>query len=485
MWGISLTPSSSCCSPAEMSTTKKKSLKKNSLTIDGYLLGLCLEYDWERVERYCKFLIKIFQRPTNQHATLKLAGINQLLATDQWGNSCLHIVCHRKPPPYTVVAAILKAASIAPGGPLNLHTSVNLVHVTPLLIACTSGVSTRVIHELLNPPKGMQCGGAAVTMADDRSYTVFLALMNRYEMFRKIPSLRSKSLPLENVQSVVVDSSSSCSPDDGAVLIQQQQDHCWSLADAPNPIGDYCPHIPIFQSFWSSVDTLIQAAWWSQCDGSERTSHLRSSFVSMVHGAAYVSECLPPKLIDLILRVHHLDIMVATKVVDDEDDSQEDEEGLLAVHPLHLAITTNQPQPQSQIHRRLAYQRSLFIERLLELDPSSARRPVPGTRKRSPLCQAIDSGLQWHIQEPDDSSTTILDGPVKRLWQVAPEALDRSDPMTGLYPFQLAASVQSSRSSTLTTTTTSMLEEEEDDVFQLDTIYNLLRLHPQQVRHSQ
>ena len=56
---------------------------------------------------------------------------------------------------------------------------------------------------------------------------------------------------------------------------------------------------------------------------------------------------------------------------------------------------------------------------------------------RTPLCQAISSGLWWnsiHKHYPDGT-----DGPLKRLWKYAPEALESRDVITGLYPFMLAA----------------------------------------------
>jgi hypothetical protein len=56
-------------------------------------------------------------------------------------------------------------------------------------------------------------------------------------------------------------------------------------------------------------------------------------------------------------------------------------------------------------------------------------------------------------------------GPLQSLWKCAPGALYEIDPVTGIYPCMLAASVAASN--------------DDDGSFSVDTIYNLLRLYPQ------
>jgi hypothetical protein len=141
--------------------------------------------------------------------------------------------------------------------------------------------------------------------------------------------------------------------------------------------------------------------------------------------------------------------------------------------PLHLAIATDTIRIQSQVDPQLVHQRTYFVERLLEEDPSSASFPFPGTN-RSPFMEAIDSGLHWHIpsvlvDRKSESSDIMKQGPLQALWKCAPGALYETDPVTGLPPFMLAAAVQP----------TDPAEADENDIFQLDSIYSLLRLYPQ------
>jgi hypothetical protein len=101
------------------------------------------------------------------------------------------------------------------------------------------------------------------------------------------------------------------------------------------------------------------------------------------------------------------------------------------------------------------------------MDPSAASSPVPGNR-RTPLCQAIASGLDWHI----DGILSPLPGPVQRLWEANPYALYNRDPVTGLYPCLLAATSDGVQADDRDM-------EQTDDLYQLDTVYQLLRLYPQ------
>jgi hypothetical protein len=163
-----------------------------------------LKYDWDAAERCCAFLIKAFESRDSKHTALIVKGSKQLLSTDQWGNDCLHIACHHKPP-VSLVTAILSAASKVPEGCLNLHTVVNSRNATPLAVACTSGASRKVMQQLLSPSNGLGSGGLAVSFVDDFGSTPFQGLIKRYEAFLKIPSLKHKCKPLNQVD-VVIDS---------------------------------------------------------------------------------------------------------------------------------------------------------------------------------------------------------------------------------------------------------------------------------------
>jgi hypothetical protein len=91
---------------------------------------------------------------------------------------------------------------------------------------------------------------------------------------------------------------------------------------------------------------------------------------------------------------------------------------------------------------------------------------------------------------------TARQGPLQKLCHCAPAVLDIPDPMTGLYPFMLAASIDLSEPAhdpmmvfNVTDLPTSLQDdpekdedEEEEDIYQLDTIFNLLVLYPQSLQ---
>jgi hypothetical protein len=402
-----------------------RDIKKQIVANDQYLLQLCLNYDWSAVERCCAFLVQTFELESQdrKHKALIVKGSKQLLSINKWGNNCLQVACHHKPP-VSIVAAILAAASKVPQGGLNLHTMVNTRNATPLSIACTSGASRKVIEQLLNPPEGLESSGSTVGIVDDFGSTPFEGLIKRYEIFLKIPQLKDQCQPLDQV------------------------DESWALAELERSSNDASEDPSIFSSFLASIDLLIKAAFECHTTGA-RSEHLRESLASLVHGAAYVSEALPTKLTDMILRVQKSMIHKPAP------------NGTL---PLHLAVTCDTILRQIQCHPQHVFQRAYFIEKILELDPSAALVPVPGNG-RTPLCQAIASGLDWHM----DGILVPLPGPVQQLWNANPDALYTRDPVTGLYPCLLAAVCADDEDP----------EEQIDDLYQLDTVYQLLRLYPQ------
>eukprot|EP00539_Tryblionella_compressa_P014583 CAMPEP_0178832524 /NCGR_PEP_ID=MMETSP0746-20121128/10036_1 /TAXON_ID=913974 /ORGANISM="Nitzschia punctata, Strain CCMP561" /LENGTH=179 /DNA_ID=CAMNT_0020494831 /DNA_START=24 /DNA_END=563 /DNA_ORIENTATION=+ len=132
----------------------------------------------------------------------------------------------------------------------------------------------------------------------------------------------------------------------------------------------------------------------------------------------------------------------------------------------------------------VSLRRTVFIKTLLDCHPASAS--VKFVNGRSVLCEAISSGLHWHVAFCDnqaagaiiytaEGATASVDqdsttGPLQYIWKSHPEAMCQKDSQTGLYPFMLAASMTSNHSSK---------REMEHDIEQLDTIYGMLRVHPQ------
>lgn len=199
---------------------------------------------------------------------------------------------------------------------------------------------------------------------------------------------------------------------------------------------------PLLKSYWIKVEMLIRSAWFV----------LRSRFgacASLLHAAAALCEHCPTSLTCLICRSFQAKADLTSQ------------EGFL---PLHLALLTSSGKyGTKQNGLRFAHRRTMWIQTLANLYPAGVRAVIPKTG-RSIFCQAIAAGLHWHHigdQFQRDSAEDQI-GPLQFLWKHDNDALSSPDLITGLPPFLLAATVTG-----------------EDQVSQLDTIFCLLRSHPQ------
>lgn len=119
----------------------------------------------------------------------------------------------------------------------------------------------------------------------------------------------------------------------------------------------------------------------------------------------------------------------------------------------------------NQNHER---NRLFIIDDLLKWYPDAARQNFPESG-RSLLCEALARGDQWyHVAS---NQTTQLAGVIQMLSEKAPDKLEERDTETGLYPFMLAAS-------------TSPSSNRANDLSVVDTIYQLLRSHPQPIYNT-
>ena len=495
-----------------------------------FLLDLCLRYDWMSVKLCLAVLDDAFDVLSLRTTTTRFyhrrnsvwrkqrdlveAAKRQLTATDKWGNNILHAVCFYKPP-LRIVTAIMNAASRFPDGPLQLHRAVNSKHATPLCIAACSGASARVIHELLEPqaPNLIE-GWSAVAIADRNAKTPFVGLTQRYEMLRKIPTRHHQSPALDDIDTLPPKHNIFT----GQVIVDNYADSMRINNSPPTPL---------FSSYWHKIEILIQAGWFAGSHSDDEDDRFckelqlrcgRRSTVPLLHGAAYLADTIPPVLTDLIIRCHqnmiHNDSLRA---------------GCGGVLPLHLAVTvdTNHTKKQfnnAAVNARGIYHRKYFIQQLLKADPSTASCPVPGTH-RLPFTQAVASGFHWNIMSKEqgdellscptyfydvDSSEECChhrapimeEGPLHLLWKCFPDALYTQDPVTGLYPFMLAATHSDNREMTSKVHIASKVRDlgvqqrkegkkkhsdcdclgQDEDISQLDTVYNLLRLFPEAIK---
>ena len=261
------------------------------------LLRLCETSDWENAEK-CSAIL------TKERTAESRRG---LLVTDTWGNTPLHIACYHKPPP-SVVGALLEAAASTK---VQFHTMVNKSGATPLAVSCKAGACKEVIRALLNPHKGLPPGGSTVATYDIEGNTPFSGLINRYEMIRKIPTYKEKYKPLEQIKQL---------GDHKSYEVEAAGYYNDSLFPECSDL-ERAPQHELFPLFGSIVDDLIQTV----CTQTRLPFVERNASISLLHGAAYLAGYLPPKLVDLILRVH-------------VDDRQQHPFPSERIPPIHLAL---------------------------------------------------------------------------------------------------------------------------------------------------
>lgn len=132
---------------------------------------------------------------------------------------------------------------------------------------------------------------------------------------------------------------------------------------------------------------------------------------------------------------------------------QRDERGHL---PLHIAIQNVSWSKHKR--RRLKPKEKPFLTYLLKAYPGSARERINSDHGRYPLHSAVANGHSW------------LQG-VKDIFLAAPEVLIVRDPVTGLFPFQLAG-IQ-------------VAEDKACDIDNLETVYQLLKARPDVIYYLQ
>ena len=274
-------------------------------------------------------------------------------------------------------------------------------------------------------------------------------------------------------------------------------------------IPQECQRSTLFRDFWSKVELLVLGEVTTtnattQNDGNH----------SILHGAAAMAQTCPAILTDLLLRCYGDQI------------SQPNSHGWW---PLHLCIcsyknnnTIKNKKKQQHSHRILRQQQLYFFDCLLRLYPRAATLSVPPlrvtdvsssttttttspytfrpTHPSSTLCLAIrhaqgdwndhqnylnhararhyhNSNNNNNLPRHHNNHPENEGGMLARLWRVAPQCIAYRDARTGLYPFQLAAVCRRNVGNNNGSSDVDRSETEER-VWQLDTIFNLLRAQP-------
>ncbi|KAL7470010.1 hypothetical protein ACHAXS_010259 [Conticribra weissflogii] len=154
--------------------------------------------------------------------------------------------------------------------------------------------------------------------------------------------------------------------------------------------------------------------------------------------------------------------------------------------PALVTGTTSISKQSTKYYWNAAMEKNRFdiAKKLLQWYPNAAVTSFP-TTGRSPLCQAIANGSHWHklgilLHRPFHNKAMEEDeavmGLVQMLWKYGPEMTSKKDPITGLFPFMLAAT-------TAPTTSEYGLDYPivSHDCMVVDTTFNLLRKDPQLV----
>jgi hypothetical protein len=398
----------------------------------NYLLRLCQNSKWKAIERCSAIIGGIFANASVD--VLSSQARQQLLQTDAWGNTPLHVICYDAPP-LAVVEALLKASRHAPGNPIQLLAMANHKGDTPLIISCKSGASQRVVNAMV------QNCEEVVTIHNAFGSSAFEVLLQRYSLIQLVPAFRSRYIGLDDIRNkeelLVVEA-----PHVQKKKVQRKDPSSENIHDLVFSTPPPPNNTLAFPYFWNIMDDLMRAVWSSQ----NLTNN--TEFISHLHGAAFVADVLPTEISDMILRTYA-----------DIHDSE--------TKPLHMTLAR-----RMSSHPKARLQHAHLVKGLIAMDPSAATSVIPGTG-RSVFCQAIAMGNHWNL---DDEFLGVDDGPVQSLFRVCPDVILLRDDVTGLYPFMLASTVlqQEQRGKR-------DQEPHEDDCHQLDTIYNLLRSSPESI----
>ena len=140
--------------------------------------------EWNQVENYCRFLLKL-QKSRNVSPETKRLGRAQLVLKDGNNdeNTILHVACHLKPPT-SVIQLLLKAYQRYEISDICKYQ--NKQGATPLYIACAHGVTEGTLSVLLDEDSSV------VTMTTHQGQTVFDALFLRYFQWKHFASDKPK-----------------------------------------------------------------------------------------------------------------------------------------------------------------------------------------------------------------------------------------------------------------------------------------------------
>eukprot|EP01082_Thalassiosira_pseudonana_P014232 g12939.t1 g12939 contig7:502860-504380(+) len=361
-------------------------------------------------------------------------AFNQLLYQDQWKNTPLHAACYVKPP-VDVIDALLRIGRV-----LWKHRSY-LLHVpvfatasmdnsTPFLVACSTGASTDVLQRYLDEIEyyidqkwvDSQWARNMILKPDDQGTSPLFGWMAFHNGW--IKRILSTLASIKEIRLVEVQ----------PTLYQSIGD--WHVVCCR--IAPYCP------------TSLLDWVAAYQLDGKhvsavECAATRDSTGRLPLHRALEAADLFRSTTAQVDKRLPMTGCEIDSIDTPKKQSADELDKLSLPVKCHNNMIETNRLQ---------------IVEALLQWHPKAATIPFPSGR--SPLCQAIAFGSSCH--------TNGGTGIVQLLLQYAPASPLEPDPITGLYPFMLAA--------------TASTVNDEDACCVINTLYlcfvtilNPLRLH--------
>ena len=416
----------------------------------------------------------------------------QLFYIDQWGNTPLHAASYVKPPLDVIDALFRLGRAIVKYSPVNCREGCTPMWATtckdgstPFLVASSTGASIEVIHRYMDEIEYYiqhkwvvhpHSARMLVVQPDDQGTSPLQGFMSFHWVWIK------RLL--------------------GEGTINSLNNQLNSLHLLPR---NHREEEPSLEEYWTLVCRMLLFATMNI------QPHTNQSSAVLVHRCAAISLYCPVSLLEWVVSPRRNnkgtswapgDICAATldssgklplhqaleatdicSMFDEDivhhsasfDSSTSDKITKISAEKTPAdtaqAIITNTelicPREDAVVYNNtnLEQNRVLIVSKLLKWHPTVASTPFPNNG-RSPLVQAIAHGGRWHGNYEGNDYLGLL----QLLWTHAPEESLKQDGITGLYPFMLAATVQS--------------KDDTNDIEIVDNVFNLLRKDPQLISGS-
>jgi len=421
-------------------------------------------------------------------------GHAQLFYLDQWGNCPLHAASYVKPPLNVIEALFRVGRALWKYGPhfrgqTPIWETSSTDGSTPFLVACSTGASTSVLHayldeiELYIDQKWVhpQYARMLVIQPDNQGTNPLMGWMSfHHSWIKRQLEQGNGSMPNSNNQSSSHHHIPRRIGEQGTQsLLDYWNIACRILLFATMNIRPHAPpstpvlvhrcaaiaiYCPVSLLEWIVAPRQDDKGW---APGDESAATLDNLGKLPIHRALEAVDF--SSIFDEDIVHHGADFDGAEEEPDtDIEDTTSRLTNSAAMPPATMIVAAETVCPRMEAilynNPKLESNRVQIIKKMLQWHPRAATAPFPNGR--TPLVQAIAHGGSWHGSDPANDNLGLL----RLLWGYAPEQSLDIDPITGLYPFMLAATIRYERN-----------KRNEMEKAQTDTVYNLLRKDPQLV----